>query len=145
MVTDRCDCPLVSTSFPFSLSFARTVIPVDMQIISTLNVRFERIIFQKVLPLGKYHSNAKLQVHSSRLLHARATRFTSGNAARPIRQGKKNLASIETFEIEFHLTESQIGISKVQVACMGFQELEQVQDSAISGIKRFTWNVETKT
>ncbi len=80
--------------------------------------------FQKVLPLGKYHSNAKLQVHSSRQVHARATRFTSGNAARPIRQGKKNLVSIETFEIEFHLTESQIGISRVQVA-LDFRNLSR--------------------
>jgi hypothetical protein len=122
MVTDRCDCPLVSTSF---LSFARTVIPVDMQIISTLNVRFERIIFQKVLPLGKCRSNAKLEVHSSRQVHARATRFTSGNAARPIRQGKKIFPSIETFEIEFHFPfNKEIGISKLQVA-LDFRNLSR--------------------
>jgi hypothetical protein len=103
MGTDRCDCPLVSTLFPFFFSFAGTVIPGDMQIISTLNVRSsEGIIFQKVLPLGKCQSNANLQVHSSHQVHARATRFTSGNAERPIRQGKKIFPFKETFEIEFH-------------------------------------------
>ena len=87
-----------------------------MQIISTLNVRFAGIIFQKVSPLGKCQSDANLQVHSSHQVHARATRFTSGNAQRPIRQWKKIFPFKQTFEIEFHLTKSKMKIWKVQVA-----------------------------